>query len=231
MKYFYDFHIHSALSPCGDDENTPANIVNMAKLKKLDVIALSDHNTVQNCRVAMYHGEKAGVLVLPAMELNTAEEIHILCLFKSIEGAEEFEKYIRKDMLKIKNKPKIFGNQFLFDKNDNIIGIEENLLWVASKIPSYLIYNLIKDFEGIAVPAHIDRESNGILSVLGEINKNMNFTTLEINSGNQKMINNYKKNYKIITDSDAHYLGNINERINSLELDCLKPENIINSLK
>ena len=32
MKLFYDFHIHSCLSPCGDNEMTPFNLVNAAKL-------------------------------------------------------------------------------------------------------------------------------------------------------------------------------------------------------
>ena len=44
-KYYYDLHMHSCLSPCGDMDMTPNNIVNMAKLLGLDVIALTDHNT------------------------------------------------------------------------------------------------------------------------------------------------------------------------------------------
>ena len=42
MNIYYDFHIHSCLSPCGDDDNTPNNIVNMALIKGLNAIALSD---------------------------------------------------------------------------------------------------------------------------------------------------------------------------------------------
>ena len=46
MMLYYDFHIHSALSPCGDADMTPNNIVGMASIKGLDAIAVSDHNTV-----------------------------------------------------------------------------------------------------------------------------------------------------------------------------------------
>ena len=93
---FYDFHIHSALSPCADDDMTPNNIVNMAVLKGLDVIALTDHNSCGNCRSVMEVGKEKGLLVIPGMELCTSEECHVLCLFSSLDGALEFEKQVKK---------------------------------------------------------------------------------------------------------------------------------------
>ena len=48
MRYSYDLHMHSCLSPCGDMDMTPNNIVNMACLLGLDIIAVSDHNTARN---------------------------------------------------------------------------------------------------------------------------------------------------------------------------------------
>ena len=77
----YDLHLHSCLSPCGEQEMTPHDLVFMAKLLGLDVIALTDHNTSKNGPAAMAAGREAGVLVLPGMELNCAEEVHIVCLF------------------------------------------------------------------------------------------------------------------------------------------------------
>ncbi|MDD5934941.1 MAG: PHP domain-containing protein, partial [Clostridiales bacterium] len=77
----YDLHLHSCLSPCGDNDMTPANIVGMAKLKGLDVIAVTDHNSCRNCAPTMQLGEEKGVLVLPGMELTTQEEVHVVCLF------------------------------------------------------------------------------------------------------------------------------------------------------
>ena len=91
MKLYYDFHIHSCLSPCGDADNTPNNIVNMALVKGLHVIALSDHNTGKNCPAAIAVGKKNGLIVLPAMELTTSEDIHILCLFEKYEDLQKLE--------------------------------------------------------------------------------------------------------------------------------------------
>ena len=81
MKLYYDFHIHSGLSPCGDNEMTPNNIVNIAKLYDLDVIALTDHNSTLNCKAVMDLGKEIGLTVIPGMELCTSEEVHLVCLF------------------------------------------------------------------------------------------------------------------------------------------------------
>ena len=48
MNIAVDLHMHSCLSPCGDELMTPNNIVNMAKLKGLDAIAVCDHNTARH---------------------------------------------------------------------------------------------------------------------------------------------------------------------------------------
>ena len=86
MELYYDLHIHSCLSPCGDNDMTPANIVGMAAVKGLDVIAVTDHNSCKNCEAAMAAGEEYGVLVVPGMEICTAEEVHAVCLFRTFPG-------------------------------------------------------------------------------------------------------------------------------------------------
>ena len=70
----YDLHIHSCLSSCGDDDMTPGNIVGMAAIKGLDVIAVTDHNSCRNCPAVLKLAEQYGVLAIPGMELTTAEE-------------------------------------------------------------------------------------------------------------------------------------------------------------
>ena len=100
---FYDFHIHSCLSPCGDDEMTPANLVGMAKVKGLDVIALTDHNSCRNCPAAIVHGEQYGITVIPGMELCTVEEVHVICLFPDLPSALAFDAYVYERLLPIRN--------------------------------------------------------------------------------------------------------------------------------
>ena len=95
MKFAYDFHIHSCLSPCGDDDMTPQNIANMAKIMGYDIIALTDHNTCLNCPALMKVGEEIGLTVIPGMELCTSEEVHIVCLFPSLDDALRFSEHVR----------------------------------------------------------------------------------------------------------------------------------------
>ena len=130
--YHYDLHIHSCLSPCGDNDMTPNNLVQMALLSGCDVIALTDHNTCRNAPAAMEAGARNGLLVIPGMELCTAEEAHVVCLFETLEGALEFDHYIYENMPHVKNRPEIFGEQRLLDGEDGPVGEEENLLLVSS---------------------------------------------------------------------------------------------------
>ena len=95
----YDLHIHSCLSPCGDNESTPGNIVGMAVVKGLDVIALTDHNTCKNCAAAMAIGKEYGITVIPGMELTTSEEVHVLCLFHTLEDAMGFDAFVEPRIL------------------------------------------------------------------------------------------------------------------------------------
>ncbi len=93
-KYYYDLHIHSCLSPCGDDEATPNSIAGMGKINGLDIMALTDHNTCKNCPAFFEAAKRYGILPVAGMELTTAEEIHMVCLFESLEKAMEFDEFV-----------------------------------------------------------------------------------------------------------------------------------------
>lgn len=210
MKIAYDFHIHSCLSPCGDADMTPANIVNMAKIMGYDAIALTDHNTCGNCASAMKHGKDAGITVIPGMELCTAEEVHVVCLFPDLEKAEKFSQHVYDTLPPVKNKPSIFGEQTYRDENDEIVGTEERLLITASTIPTHKVAEAVRLFDGICYPAHIDRSSFSILSNLGVIDESFGFSCAEIFDVSKehelKEKHPYLNELKIISDSDAHYL-------------------------
>ena len=118
MAFSYDFHIHSCLSPCGDDDMTPANIAGMASVKGLSVIAVTDHNSCKNCPAVLKAAEDCGITAIAGMELCTAEEVHVVCLFKSLEAALDFDSYVHRHIMPIKNRPDIFGRQQIMDEND-----------------------------------------------------------------------------------------------------------------
>ena len=234
MKYFYDLHIHSCLSPCGDMDMTPNNLVNMAKLLGLDVIALTDHNTSLNCEAAMKVGDEVGLLVMPGMELTTAEDIHAVCLFPSLDRALAFSEYVDNNRIKVKNKAEIYGRQVIMDENDEEKGEIEHLLLPASFIGISEANAKAREFGGICYPAHIDRDSLSILSVLGEIDPACGFTTAELADisklGELRAQHPILDGMNIITCSDAHYLENMREAANTLDLPELSREAVIEAL-
>lgn len=234
MKYYYDLHIHSCLSPCGDMDMTPNNIVNMAKLLGLDVIALTDHNSSLNCKAAMEVGDEIGLTVIPGMELTTSEDIHAVCLFPTLERAVSWSKYVRDNRIKIKNRPEIYGRQVIMNSADEEIGEVEELLLPAGNISIMNAFKKVREFGGICYPAHIDRDSLSILSVLGEIDESCGFTAAELADKSRetelKRLHPILNDLKIITSSDAHYLENMREAENYLELEELSAQSVIDCL-
>ena len=225
MKLYYDFHTHSCLSPCGDNDMTPYNLVNMAKLLGLDIIALTDHNTCENCASAIKAGEAIGLTVIPGMELCTSEEVHVVCLFPDVESAMEFSDYVISSMPPVKNRPDIFGEQLIMDAADNVIGRQEKLLTIASAISISDVYRTVEDYGGVCYPAHIDRSSYSVLSNLGMITEDMGFSAVEMTAeaDRETLLRNHPilNGVQVFVDSDAHYLENMKDAENIIDI----PEN------
>ncbi len=224
MKFFYDFHIHSDLSPCGDKDMTPNNIVNMAYIKGLNMISVTDHNTIENYKAIEKVAQGLGILVVPGIEINTKEEVHILSYFKDYKSAKAVSDLIYESLPNILNKSDIFGEQNIYNENDEIIGRLDKLLISASKYSIGEINTIVNKYNGVIVPAHINKKSNGILGVLGFFPTDINFEFIEISNNyelserNKKIIMNYKK----LVSSDAHILENISEPINYINLEKLE---------
>lgn len=213
-KYYYDLHIHSCLSPCGDDDSTPNSIAGMGKLNGLDIMALTDHNTCKNCPAFFEACLRHGILPIAGMELTTAEDIHAVCLFPNLNKAMDFDEFLQVRRILFPNRKDIFGNQLICDSEDNVIGEEENLLTNATDISVEEAPSLVESFGGICYPAHIDRDANGIISVLGTFPENSGFTCVELHDGEKA--GEYAENYDLldkhlIISSDAHYLWDIKE--------------------
>lgn len=232
MKYRYDFHLHSCLSPCGDNDMTPYNLVNMAKVMGLDAIALTDHNTSRNCPAAVKAGEEAGILVVPGMELCVSEEAHIVCLFGETAAALEFSRYVETCLPDIPNRPAIFGEQRLMDGEDRVTGLYEKLLLTAADISVEEVRMRVASYGGICYPAHIDRDSYSVISALGTFSEAWGFTAAELTRDADA--EDYRTRYpalsglQIVRSSDAHYLEDIGRAGGELEAKCLKWESIMN---
>ncbi len=215
MSFYYDLHIHSALSPCGDEDMTPNNIVNMAYIKGLDVIAITDHNSCRNARAVMTAG-KGKVKVIPGMEVTTSEEVHALCYFSNIDAAEDMGEFIYQHMQGVKNDPEIFGRQLVMNENDEIVGEEEKLLVNAVNLDIYEVSAAAKSRGGLFVPAHIDKSSYSITSNLGFLPPDLVVDGLEITERGLGQHASTYADYGVLTSSDAHYLENIAEQSREL---------------
>lgn len=217
MRVYYDFHIHSALSPCADADMTPNNIVNMSIIKGLDAIAVTDHNSCGNVRAVI---EAAGdnILVIPGMEIETSEEVHMVALFPDIESAEKMEAILKESVPPIKNRPEIFGNQFYMDKYDNIVGEEERLLVTACGLDIFEVAENVKKLGGVTYPAHIDRESYSVVSNLGFLPPDLPVGAVEITKKNRENLSSQYAEFNVITSSDAHYLGDISEKEHYIDI-------------
>ena len=229
----YDLHLHSCLSPCGDDDMTPNNIVNMALIKELEVIALSDHNSCANCPAIMEAGRINGLLVIPGMELTTSEDIHVLCLFRTLEGAMEFDSYVNKHRILIDNRADIYGTQIIMNAQDEPIGEIPHLLINATEIDSEQVAGIVRNYGGLAMPAHVDKNANSMMQTLGSLPPDHEFTCIEFKDRAKFPLFDEKyglSDLKHIVNSDAHYLWDISEGGNFLHTSQLSAAAIIDSL-
>lgn len=238
QKISVDLHIHSALSPCGDVMMTPGNLVGMAKINGLDAIALTDHNAMHNIDAALKIGEAYEMVVVPGMELETTEEIHVVCLFPDTEKLRSFQDVVVDSYgPKIPaNRPDIFGKQLIYNEEDEECGELERMLLIPSGITIDDVFGIVEELGGIAFPAHVDRDSYSALTTLGALPygyKN-GFVEISCECDKEELLKTYPElaNYKLLPSSDAHYIDRIQEAGGAeLLVDELSPKGVIEALK
>lgn len=222
-RYYYDLHLHSCLSPCGDNDSTPNSIAGMATLCGLNLIALTDHNTAKNCPAFLEAAKRYGVVGIPGMELTTAEDIHVVCLFPTLEDALAFDQAVDARRIKIKNRKDIFGEQLLVDSEDGLLGEEDFLLPNATTVSLDEVPALVETYHGVCYPAHIDRPANGVLEVLGAFPQTPYFPCYELHDENsrQEMEERFPllKAKRCVISSDAHYLTDMRDKSAYFDID------------
>jgi PHP family Zn ribbon phosphoesterase len=230
----YDFHIHTALSPCALDEMTPNNIVNMSIISELEAIAITDHNSAANVESVLKVAEGSGLVVIPGMEVETREEIHMVCLFPDLQSVLLMQQEVYQHLPTLKNKPKVFGHQLLLDEEDEIITEEQRLLSFATSLSFEEVVEKAWQHGGIAIPAHIDRPSYSVISNLGMLPPSDKLHALEVSqyADFETFASRYKQQF-MLQSSDSHELGHIGICGRSLDLtdDPVTPRSIINFLR
>ena len=200
---------------------SPRDIVARAREVGLDIIAVTDHNMVENAVYAHEIGKKNNLLVLPGMELQTMEEIHLLAIFGPVETALEFQKQVYQSLPPVLNNADYFGDQVVVDENDEIVRFEDKLLLNSVQISVDDAVTLIKSLGGIVIPSHIDSPTFSIISQLGYVPENLAIDAVEIRDRDkipEVLPFIMKKSLPFVTFSDAHYLKDIGKRRTSLGL-------------
>ena len=216
MKQFRaDLHIHTLLSPCGDVEMTPRNIVQKAKTSRLDIIGITDHNSTKNALLVKKLAENEGIYVLTGAEVTTREEVHCLAFFETDEQLSLFQQFIDENITKIPNDENYFGYQPVIDEEENILEMIPYYLPAALKQGITKVQQQVEKLNGIFIPAHIDRSVNGILSQLGFIPAGLKCDALGLSKHSSKkdVEQQYVLQNKntLIRNSDAHYMEQIGE--------------------
>lgn len=232
MKVAADLHIHSGLSPCGHEDMTPHNIVGMACVKELQMIAVTDHNTVGNLRRLEAAAQEYGIVLLPGIEIQTREEIHVLGYFPTVESAEAFSQALTQVLPKRKNVVKLFGHQWLYNDQDEPEGEEPALLLQSIEWDLKETIRRVEAFGGVAVPAHVDKAANSLLATLGFVPPDLPVATLEVSGRYDREKDPMQLGaFQLIRSSDAHFLRDLLEAEEIYELPSCSREAMLAYLK
>jgi PHP family Zn ribbon phosphoesterase len=213
VEFRADLHIHTCLSPCSDLYMTPYRIVEKAASLGLNIIAICDHNSVDNVEITRKLAKEKGINAIPGIEITTVEEIHIVGLLADIDSALRLQDIIYENLQPGENDEEAFGYQVIVNEIDEVLGFNKRLLIGATRLSVTKIVEIIHSFGGIAIAAHIDREGFGIIGQLGFIPSDLRLDALEISS--RISIETARKKFKEyshmpwITSSDAHNLSDI----------------------
>jgi len=185
----------------------PFDLVGMAKLGGLELIALTDHNSTGNCPAAALAAAEYKIGFIPGAEITTSEEVHCVCLLPSLEQAMAFGEALRRKSMGIKNRPEIFGHQRLVHP-DGAEEEEELLLTAALDLSIMDLSAFIRQYGGLWWPAHIDRGTGGLLAMLGTWPRELSPDAVEISRSEPGGV---PLTLKRIKTSDAHRLESIRE--------------------
>ena len=205
-----DLHLHTCLSPCAELEMVPTAIVRQAKTVGLDMVAVCDHNSVANSVAVARAGAREELCVLPGIEITSREEVHVLGLFGWELDLDALQRLVDSNLAG-ENDEEAFGLQVLVDEWAQPIDLENKLLIGATALSLEEVVHAIHDFGGLAVAAHVDRESFGLVGQLGFIPPDLELDALEVSP--RVSARTWRREdavgLPLITSSDAHRLADI----------------------
>ena len=218
MQLYYDLHIHTALSPCAENEMRPQAIAKTARRNGLDAVCILDHVCGKNMLVSRAAAEYEGLLFVPGVEATSSEGTHLLCYFTDVKVAFDFSELLYRSLPILTNVHFAYGEQVILDKNDKTVGRADRHLSSSTSYSTWEIIGLTAEYGGTVVPAHINRTFNGLLHSEGNKLKEYGFAAAEVKK-TYPIDHDIMKHTKIIYNSDAHSLFSISKKVNSITVD------------
>lgn len=210
-RFVADLHVHSVLSPCAAVEMTPRNIVWNAAEHGIDIIAITDHNASDNVATALEAAKDADVVVLPGMEVETREEIHLVVLFEKIRQLREWDLIVARHRTGRLNDTVKFGAQFVVDADDNLIREKPDMLLESLSLGLNETCRAVGKLGGICIASHVDRPAYSILHQLGFIPPDINLAAVEVSARTsiEEALRRFPalKDFQIVRSSDAHTIA------------------------
>jgi len=229
-----DLHIHTCLSPCGDLNMYPRAIVRKAHELGLDCIAVCDHNTAENVSFVKKAALHSPLKVIPGMEITSREEVHILAFFDNLENLLSLQEIVYAH-LPGENDEERFGCQAIVNENDEVEGFSNRLLIGATTLPLTDIVEAIHKRGGLAIAAHIDRESFSVIGQLGFVSREMQFDALEVSARlslkEARRVFPSLSEWSLISSSDAHFIEDIGRAYTQLLVEAPTVEELKLALK
>jgi 3',5'-nucleoside bisphosphate phosphatase len=197
----------------------PPLIVSEVVRQGIDIIAITDHNSIANIASVQKAATGSALSVIPGMEVQTIEDVHVLCLFATLEQAEEWGKIVNQHLPLLDNNPDFFGEQFIVDETGDFLASEKRLLLTATLLSFEEAYQAVTKLGGLFIPAHVNRKANGLIANLGFVPQDIPLQVLEISRhlSVKEAYNTFPqlKGYSLIQNGDVHYLADF---LGSLEL-------------
>lgn len=208
-----DLHLHSVLSACADRSMLPSPILARARELNLQMLAITDHNSVENVTAFQAAAQGTGIHVIPGMEVQTREEVHMICLFDALDQAASWQEVVYSHLPNRKNDERFFGSQWLVDAQGRIVGEHEQLFLVSTDLSVEDVANEVSALGGLCIPAHVDRPAYSIISNLGFVPPDLAVSAVEISQratpADVRLKYPALAKLGLVADSDAHYLNDM----------------------
>lgn len=206
-----ELHVHTVLSPCGGVEMIPPVIIERALKRGIGCIAITDHNASANAAAVMQAAEGSGLHVLPGMELQTREEVHLLCLFDEVEQIEAWQTIVNRALPPLTNNPEALGEQYVVDASGDFLSIENRLLAISADMSLEAAVEGVQGLGGLAIPAHVDRQAFGLIPTLGFVPPGLPVEALEVSRRTplEQIQQRFPQllGYTLLVGGDVHYPG------------------------